>query len=269
MIKMIKMIVLDLDETLLRSDKTISPYTQEVLKKACEVGIKIVFATARPYRAIKHLMEQTACSMAVYHNGAAAVLDGETDESSRIPARDTARILQTLQAKYPGKKLAAEINDMIYANFDVLAVWGNTPKEKEVLEASTVKSDFSNLPDIDADKIIIEIDTEKEYEEISPLLTAELYGQLADGKKLCLGMHRNATKLNAIKRLANKLGIDRTEIAAFGDDYNDIEMIEYCGTGVAMGNAIEEVRQAADAVTATNNEDGVARYIEKYILNPV
>ncbi len=260
------MIVLDLDETLLRTDKTISSYTQEVLKKACEAGIRIVFATARPYRAIRHLMDQVACSTAVYHNGAAALLDGENAECSSIPASDAANILQTLQAKYPGKKLAVEINDMIYANFDVITIWGKNQKEKEILEASSVWTDFSDLPEQDADKIIIEIASDQEYEEVQSLLTPDLYGQLSDGKTLCLVMHRNASKLNAVKRIAKRLGIERTEIAAFGDDYNDIEMIKYCGTGVAMGNAIEEVRQAADAVTATNNDDGVARYVMEHIL---
>lgn len=263
---MIKMLVLDLDETLLRTDKTISSYTQEILKKSCGAGIRIVFATARPFRSIKHLMDQTACSTAVYHNGAAVLLDGESAETSRIPARDTANILQTLQVKYADKKLAAEINDKIYANFDVITIWGKTQKEREILEASSIWTDFSDLPEADADKIIIEIDSEKEYEQIQSLLTPDLYGQLSDGKTLCLVMHRNATKLNAIKRIAERLGIARSEIAAFGDDYNDIEMIKYCGTGVAMGNAIEEVKQAADTVTATNNDDGVARYIEEHIL---
>lgn len=263
---MIKMLVLDLDETLLRTDKTISIYTQEVLKKAQEAGIRTVFATARPYRAIKHLMEQVACSTAVYHNGAAAILGGKSIGSSKIPVSDAAFILQTLQIKYPGIKLAAEINDMIYANFDVITVWGKTQKEREILEASSVWTDFSDLPESDADKIIIEINSEKEYEELQSLLTPDLYGQLSDGKTLCLVMHRNATKLNAVKKIAEILGISRSEIAAFGDDYNDIEMIKYCGTGVAMGNAIEEVRQAADAVTATNNEDGVAKYIMQHFF---
>ncbi len=263
---MIKMLVFDLDETLLRTDKTISLYTQEVLKKAQKAGIKIVFATARPYRAIKHFMEQVDCNTAVYHNGAAALLDGESTESSRISSRDTAFILRTVQTKYSCKKLAAEINDKIYANFDVVAMWGSTPKEREVLEVSSIWTDFTDLPEIDADKIIIEINSEKEYEEVQSLLTPDLYGQLSDGKTLCLVMHRNATKLNAVKRIAGKLGIARTEIAAFGDDYNDIEMIKYCGTGVAMGNAIEEVRRAADMVTATNNDDGVAKYIMEYIF---
>lgn len=263
---MVKMLVLDLDETLLRTDKTISQYTQEILKKAQKAGIRIVFATARPYRAIKHLMDQVDCDTAVYHNGAAALLDGESTESSRISVKDAAFILQTLQTKYPGKKLAAEINDKIYANFDVVAMWGRTQKEKEVLEASSIWTDFSDLPEINADKIIIEINSEKEYEEVQSLLTPDLYGQLSDGKTLCLIMHRNATKLNALKKIAKKLGIARTDIAAFGDDYNDIDMIKYFGTGVAMGNAIEEVRRAADAVTATNNDDGVAKFIVEHIF---
>jgi Cof subfamily protein (haloacid dehalogenase superfamily) len=264
---MIRMLVLDLDETLLRTDKTISSHTQEVLKKAQKAGIKIVFATARPYRAIKHLMDQVSCDTAVYHNGASALLDGVRVENSySIPVADAVFILQTLKARYPGKKLAVEINDKIHSNFDVVNIWGKTQKEREILEATTVWTDFSDLPQIDADKIIIEINSEKEYDEIKTLMSADMYAQLSDGKTLCLVMHRDATKLNAVKRLAMILGVARDEMAAFGDDYNDVEMIRYCGTGVAMGNAIEEVRKVADAVTATNNEDGVAKYIMENIF---
>lgn len=265
---MIKMLVLDLDNTLLRSDKTISQYTEQILKKAHDAGIKIVFATARPYRAIKHYMEQVCCSTAVYHNGAIAMIDGKIAESSfRIPYETAVYLLRTLQSRYPDKKLSVEINDKLYANFDVLSIWGNSPKDIEILKAATVQTDFTDLPEIDADKIIIELSNENEYNELIPLLPDNLYGLLSDGKTLCQVMNRNASKLNALKQLAKQIGVSRSEVAAFGDDYNDLEMIKYFGIGVAMGNAIDKVRQAADAVTASNNDDGVARYIMDYILN--
>ena len=79
-------------------------------------------------------------------------------------------------------------------------------------------------------------------------------------------MNKNATKLNAIKQLSDLWNIDLSEMTAFGDDYNDIEMIKYCGVGVAMANAIAEVLEAADVITETNDNDGVAQYISKHVL---
>ena len=170
-----------------------------------------------------------------------------------------------MQNKYPDKKLSIEISDKIYANFDVTVIWGTT-KEKEMLKVSSVITDFSDLPSVDADKIIIEINSENDYTEILNLLSPNLYGQLSDGGKICLVMNRNATKLNAIKQLAKHWSITLSEITAFGDDYNDIEMLTYCGIGVAMKNAITEVLQVADVVTDTNNNDGVAKFIISHIL---
>jgi len=265
---MIKMLALDLDNTLLRSDKSISRYTEQILKKASNAGIKIVFATGRPYRAIRNYMEQVGCSSAVCHNGATAMVDGKrTDDCYCIPYEKAANLLKTLQIRYPGKKLSVEMNDRLYANFDAVSVWGNAPKDREILETASVQTDFTDLPGADADKILIEISGEDEYNEIMSLLPDGLYGLMSDGKTLCQVMNRNATKLNAVKRMAKRLGISMSEIAAFGDDYNDLEMIKYSGIGVAMGNAIEEVRRAADVITASNNEDGVARYISEHILN--
>jgi len=119
---------------------------------------------------------------------------------------------------------------------------------------------------MDADKILAEIGSEKEFNDTLHLLTPELYGQMSDGR-LCLIMNKNAVKFNAITKLSECWNIPISEIVSFGDDYNDIEMIRNSGTGVAMGNAIDEVKQVADAITDTNDNDGVAKYIEEFILN--
>jgi hydroxymethylpyrimidine pyrophosphatase-like HAD family hydrolase len=77
---------------------------------------------------------------------------------------------------------------------------------------------------------------------------------------------KNATKWNGVAAAAKHLGIDTAQIAAFGDDFNDIEMLEKCGIGVAMSNAIPEALAVADFIAASNNEDGVARWLEENLL---
>lgn len=264
---MIKMLVIDLDETLLHTDKTISSFTKATLERASAAGIKVVIASARPLRAVKQVIMQIQCDAIICHNGAVILSDGKmVDCSYRVPIKEATQLLIFMQKEYAGKKLSVEIDDIIYANFDVTIFWGKTDKDREMLKASSVQTDFSDLPAIDADKVIIELDSEEEYQDILTQLPPHLYGQLSDGGKFCLVMNRNASKFNAIKRLAAQWGISISDIAAFGDDLNDIEMLMHCGTGVAMKNAIPEVIQAAKTVTETNNDDGVAKYIESNIL---
>lgn len=264
---MAKMIVLDLDETLLHTDKTISLFSEEILQKACDRGIKIVFATARPIRATIEYQKQVRCDAVICHNGTVTLSEGKKIGNCQgVPIEDAIKILNTLQKKYPNKKLSIEINDMIYANFDVSVFWGKTDKDREMLKTSTVHTDFSDLPNFNADKVLVEVDSETEYQEIQDILTPNLYAQLSDGGKLCIIMNKSATKFNAIKQLAVLWNIPISQITAFGDDYNDIEMILNCGVGVAMKNAIAEVLQVADIVTDSNNEDGVAKYIMDKIL---
>ncbi len=76
-------------------------------------------------------------------------------------------------------------------------------------------------------------------------------------------MSTSATKWNGVRRLLEREGIDVSEAVYFGDDHDDVESIRNIGYGVAMGNAIEEVKNVADTVTATNEEDGVAQILEK------
>lgn len=77
--------------------------------------------------------------------------------------------------------------------------------------------------------------------------------------------NKDAGKGPALRELAKMLRIDREEIAAFGNAENDIDMIRFAGTGIAVANAAEEVRAAADEVTESNDEDGVARWIMRYL----
>lgn len=80
-------------------------------------------------------------------------------------------------------------------------------------------------------------------------------------------IHPEASKGKAVHHLADKLGLTRDEVMCLGDHENDRDMIEYAGLGVAMGNAIDSIKEIANFVTTTNNEDGVAVAVEKFVLN--
>jgi hydroxymethylpyrimidine pyrophosphatase-like HAD family hydrolase len=80
-------------------------------------------------------------------------------------------------------------------------------------------------------------------------------------------LNKDVSKAGGVKALAEVLGIGLDEVISFGDDYNDIEMIRECGIGVAMGNAPQDIKDAADIITASNDEDGVAIILEKLLEN--
>jgi HAD superfamily hydrolase (TIGR01484 family) len=125
--------------------------------------------------------------------------------------------------------------------------------------------DIDNLPATDIDKIIIEMESIEKIRQIEKYLPEELYLEINEGK-LGLIMNKGATKWNAIKRLSQYYQIEIKNTIAFGDDYNDLEMVKNCGIGVAMNNGISEIKNKAKYICGNNNEDGIAKWIEENIM---
>jgi len=252
----IKMIVTDLDRTLLQTDKTISDYTANVLNCCRKKGIKIVFATARPKRTVKLFLERIPADALILHNGAVIYAGDKLIKNYGITSETKNNILLSISKDYPNASLSVEIDDVLYANFDVSLIWNYT---------QAIRTDFTDLPDKPADKIIIGVTSMEDVKRYSKYLTDELYIEMNDGK-LGLIMHRNATKWRAIQIISHHFKINKNEIAAFGDDYNDIEMLKNCGVGVAVENALDEAKAVSDFVCESNDNDGVARWIEVNVL---
>ena len=147
---------------------------------------------------------------------------------------------------------------MHYSNFDVDKVWPETgTKMWELVDFSTHATDI--------EKINVDSVTMEDIIFVEQNMTDNMYLRVArDG--LGMIMHRDATKSKALAELARIWGVSQSEIVAFGDDLNDIDMLTYAGVGVAMGNALEEVKVTADFICLSNNEDGVAKWIEENIL---
>jgi len=115
----IKMIVTDLDRTLLRTDKTISDYTADILNRCRKKGIKIIFATARPKRTVDHFCLNLPIDALILHNGAVVYADEKPFANFGIDSSVKDSILQNLSKDYPNATLSVEINDVLYANFDI------------------------------------------------------------------------------------------------------------------------------------------------------
>ena len=251
----IKMIVTDLDGTYLRDDKSVSEYTKSVITRLRAKGIKFVIATARPVRAVRDFLPDVQYDAGAFHNGA-VIMEGDTrirdigiDRASEL----IARILQ----EQPQTNIAAEVDDWLYANFDAGTIWPGI----EYIHTA----DFAQIAGMTADKVIIEAHSLEEMEQYQKYLPQGLYLRLSENV-IAMIMNKSATKSNSIRLLAKCYGISMEQVVAFGDDYNDIDMLQACGRGIAVANALEAVKEAADEVCGSNNEDGLARWFESNLL---
>lgn len=256
--KKVKLIITDLDQTLLKGDKSVSEFALETLKKCKEQGISIAIATARSDRAAKRYVDLIKPDIVITNGGALARHNDEVIYKYMLsPSTSDELIKECVQ----------------HADFEYVSVvteTGNYSNSRDILEsggsyANVTYNNFEKPLNNSTLKITVEA-----YNKKSALELAAKYSECSfltyTGENLCRFAHKDATKDYAIIKLAEHLNIDLTQIAAFGDDHNDIGMIKTCGYGVAVSNAIEEVRQVATHITYSNEEDGVAGFIQENFL---
>lgn len=248
----IKAIVVDLDRTLLHTDKSISPYTAEVFKKCKQKGIALMVATARPYRTMEQFCEIIDFDAISATNGAKIICGDYRNECGLCP-ESAERVLTALKS-YPDYRVTLETGEEAYSN-------------KPIEDYFTVISDdlAAVARSEGAIKILISLDTPDILETVKKMLTDDLYYTVANGHLIQI-MSRAVTKWNGVKAMLDISNISASETAYFGDDYDDIEPIKMCGVGVAVSNAIDEVKAVADHIAESNDDDGVAKFIERYIL---
>ena len=249
----IKLVVTDLDGTLLRDDKTISTRTRSAFARLRENGIKTVYATGRGVSVVD-VTSSIQFDGFVRNNGAVAYIQEKQIYKKALPASSTRNIL--LACDEAGIRVAAECGDMHYTNFTIPDDWDWQVNYKIVTFA-----EFNEK----ADKLFAIVDFPKVLDVVTQNLTDTQY-LYASRDGYALVMHKDATKSKALASLADYWNIDKSEIVAFGDDTNDIDLLEYCGVGVAMENALNETKAVADQVCGTNESDGVAEWIEENLL---
>ena len=127
--------------------------------------------------------------------------------------------------------------------------------------------DFQTLEFKPAGKILVNLRYVGDISEVYEFLPDDCRIIITDNGALGQILNKDVSKAGGVKALAEVLGIGLDEVISFGDDYNDIEMIRECGIGVAMGNAPQDIKDAADIITASNDEDGVAIILEKLLEN--
>ena len=245
----IKMIVLDLDGTFLRDDKTVSEKSISVLKRLRARGIKTVFATVRGVSA-QNIVPCDLFDGFVRMCGAEALADDIKVYKRYISTKKVKSFLSILDEA--GIRITVESKGSHYANFNVNDIW-----DWVICFSDT---DFPTL-DIEAEKLIAFPNTIYDIDFIKKNIPEDL-NIIITRDSLVMMMNKDATKAKAISALASYWTINRHEIVSFGDDITDIDLLKYSGIGVAMGNALDEVKSIANFVCDTNENDGVAKWLE-------
>ena len=254
----IKLIATDLDGTLLNSNKEISQYNQKIIKKLInEYNINFILSSGRPYEGVKSynkILENNNYS--IIFNGASIV-----DNSGKVIYKQTveenyAKTIIKLSEKY-------DVCVHVYDNGKYIVSKEDFPIKSYVQKEQTIDPiiGLENIETYRFDKMLIlgKRDILNElYKEISE--NTDVHSSFSGDLSLEI-TSKIGNKGKSLEWICNNKGINPDNIIAFGDNYNDIEMIEYAGIGVAMANAEEELKQKANYIALSNEENGVGKFL--------
>ncbi|MFD2443163.1 Cof-type HAD-IIB family hydrolase [Bacillus sp. CGMCC 1.16607] len=257
-------IALDLDGTLLKDDKTISSKTKKVLQKAKEAGHYVMIATGRPFRSSEMYYRELELNTPIVNFNGAFVHHpmnynwGTYHSPLDIKvAKDIVEACQDFQFH----NIIAEVMDDVFLHYhdqkllDIFAL-GNPSITTGDLRKFLEQSPTSML-----------IHAEEEHVPTIRKHLSDVHAEVIDHRRWAAPWHvieivrTGLNKAVGIQKVADYYQIPSSRIIAFGDEDNDLEMLEYAGYGVAMGNGIDQVKNIANDVTLSNEEDGIGIYL--------
>ena len=266
---MYKILALDLDGTLTNSKKEITPHTLDVLIKAQQKGLRIVLASGRPTPGIMPLAEQLHLKeyggyILAFNGG--LIIDCTTGEPIYQKVLDTSVYKHLYDVgntedfkilSYLDDCIACEDVDNEYVRYEARLNKMKLRKLNNFLEEINFPEPKCLIVGNEGKLAILEKELADYYKDKMSIYRSEPFFL----EVLPLGID----KAKRLDFLLNHLGLKREELIAFGDGYNDLSMIKYAGMGIAMANAQDVVKKAADYITLSNEEDGVAKAVEKLI----
>lgn len=264
---MYKLIAIDIDDTLINDDKEVTPATQHALEEAVSEGVVVTLATGRAFASAQAIARQTGLNVPIITYQGALVknlMDEQVLYERYLPVEAARKLYQYCLEH--DLHLQTYIDDKLYAREENQKIIDYTALNKTKYY---IEPDFAKLIELPTPKMLI-IDEPDYLDQITPVLR-ELLGDQAHVTKSKPNfleiMHHEGTKGHALKFLAGHFGFELSQTIAIGDSWNDHEMLEAAGLGVAMGNSIPALKEIADYVTLSNNEDGVKHVIDKFVLN--
>ncbi len=249
-----KLILFDLDDTLLNSSKEISPHNAKAIVNCKAAGHIMGYITARSLRKVKAFLGDLPCDCIAYYNGATLYAGDVLFRKNLIPYKIGMEVMRKIRSAYPRVRIGAYLEP--YSFFD--------GELREITTGKASRVELMDLPGCDFQRIRIVFDPTEGFDP-DGFLTDELRGYVSVHGSAVI-VHQNARKENALRTFADHFGVPLSDVVAFGDDINDIGMISAAGVGVAMGNAAQPVKEAADAIADTNDNDGVAKWLNQNLL---
>ncbi|MCB2264016.1 MAG: HAD family hydrolase [Candidatus Thiosymbion ectosymbiont of Robbea hypermnestra] len=264
----IKLVALDVDGTIIGRNRRISYQTKNAVKQAGNRGVLVLIATGRMYRAtvpIGHEL-QLSTPLITYH-GALVKNFYKSDNVLLHHTIDSDVAYQIVEdSRRRGVQVNVYLNDRLYVERTSF-IFDEYVHQKKI-PYNEVKS-FYNIENFSPTKILImdadRLRVEKLNAEFSAKYSVDV-GITTSGPHLCEFISRQSSKANAIRFLSNKWHIDHAEIMAIGDHCNDKELFEFAGCSIAMGNSDKVVKDIADYVTETLENDGAALAIKRFVL---
>lgn len=249
-----RLLLFDLDGTLLRSDKSISSFTMEALARCRQRGLLLGVATARSEQNARRFLADLRPDAVISSGGALAKWREKEIYRAAFSSFETQRLLDAAQSVCPGG--CGITVDTLHTHF-----WNDKEALKQVGPSwgESVYTDYLDFRE-SALKICVELSERAQAERIAASVAGCVWVKFSDGDWYSFSKEA-ATKERALVALSAQAGIPFDQMIAFGDDYGDISMLQLCGKGVAMGNAIPEVKAAADMGIGSNDEDGIAHFL--------
>lgn len=272
-----KLICIDMDGTLLNSKHEISDFNKEMIKKAIEKGVTVAITTGRLYLSALVYAEMLEIDNYLISSNGCYIKNIKNDEvvyEATLTKVQYDRIRESVK-KHNLTNLYYNTADSVLSEIKFPEKYAyksmneNIPMERRIKLIEEVNFD-EIYNDYDG-KILKAICIEEELidnlakvkEELKTFDDLEVVSSWANNVEI---MPAGTSKGEAVKRLAEILGVKQEEIISIGDSENDLSMIKYAGTGVAMGNAIDLIKENAQYVTDTNDNDGVGKMIEHFVL---
>ncbi|MEV6342008.1 HAD family hydrolase [Actinoplanes sp. NPDC051851] len=257
----IRLVATDIDGTLIRSDRTLSPRTIEVL---AAVPVPVVLVTGRPLRWLDQLYDQLPAPLpAVCANGA-VVYDPHTDEVLRADTLATdllVDVVRRLREAVPDIVLAVEVDEgRVFRHEEAWTIRWETDHQVRVI---ATPEELTSAPAVKLLARSATADPDDFLELCSKILGDSAEATRSSSSALVEISAAGVTKAAGLAWVCEREGVTAPEVLAFGDMPNDIPLLTWAGRAVAMGNAHPALRSIADEVTASNDEDGVAQYLSR------
>lgn len=261
-----KMMAVDIDGTLLDSQNRLTGEVKHAIRLAVSKGLIFTICTGRPIQGVEPLIDEIGLDIPfITYNGAMVVM-GKSRQiiyEQNLTSEDSMRIMEL--GNMFGTTIIVWVKNKLYVN--------RLDERAEMYARSinfhpVVIDNPENLLKDGATKILFYDTVERihEYESKAGQYVGNMVNYHTSKPMYLEFVDKNASKAIALQKMGEYYGISREEIIAVGDGENDLSMIKFAGLGVAMANAEEEIRKAADFVTLSNDENGVAYVINRFVL---